>query len=498
MVVGSGHISEGIYIGTLKTSSRFRFSARVHAALADFFKTRRVAVGILPVCFSSRCLTMSGPRVRFSMNILILTIGTRGDVQPHIALGVGLSDAGHDVTICTSPRYHVLFENRGPAFALLNDDIVALVESAEGRAAIEDMSSLISGLTAATRLLLRHGDIQRELVRDAWTATADVEPDAIVYHPKMACGLHFAEKLEIPAVIAPLYPLFLPTSAYPNVGLAPLHLGASLTGTFNRVTHRVVRSVVRGISTRYFSDWRSEHSLPPLPRGHGILRDANGRPASFMNAWSEHVASNPDDWPRDVETTGYWFLDSRPDWTPSPDLAAFLDAGPPPVYIGFGSMASRHPERTTQLVLDAVAQSGCRAILASGWGGLTPDDVPDSVFRLDGAPHDRLFPRCAAVVHHGGAGTTAAGLRAGRPTVICPFFGDQPFWGRRVHELGAGPEPIPQKKLTASGLASAIRAATETSSIRQSARELGRRIRDEDGIGRALHYLTNLVSSSSR
>ncbi len=432
------------------------------------------------------------------MNVLILTIGTRGDVQPHIALGVGLCDAGHEVTICTSPRYRALFEDRGPAFAPLSDDIVALVESAEGRAAIEDMSSLISGVTATTRLLRRHGDIQRDLVRDAWTATADVEPDIIVYHPKMACGLHFAEKLGIPAVIAPLYPLFLPTSAYPNLGLAPLNLGASFTGAYNRITHRIVRSVVRGVSTRYFSGWRSEHGLPPLPRGHGILRDGAGRRASFMNGWSEHVALNPPDWPDNVETTGYWFLDSRPDWTPSSDLAAFLDAGPPPVYIGFGSMASRHPERTTQLVLDAVAQSGSRTLLASGWGGLTPGDVPGSVFRLDGAPHDWLFPRCSAVVHHGGAGTTAAGLRAGRPTVICPFFGDQPFWGRRVHELGVGPEPIPQKKLTVSGLAAAIQAATETPSIRQSARNLGRRIRDEDGIGRAIQHLTTLVSTPSR
>lgn len=431
------------------------------------------------------------------MNVLILTIGTRGDVQPHIALGVGLSDAGHEVTICTSPRYRALFEHRGPAFAPLSDDIVALVESAEGRAAIEDMSSLFSGLTAATRLLRRHGDVQRDLVRDAWAATAATEPDVIVYHPKMACGLHFAEKLGIPAVIAPLYPLFLPTAEYPNLGLAPLRLGTSLTQMYNRGTHRIVRSVVRGISTRYFSDWRSEHGLPPIPRGHGILRDSTGRSASFLNAWSEHVAPNPPDWPTGVETIGYWFLDSPDDWTLAPDLAAFLGAGPPPVYIGFGSMASRHPERTTQLVLDAVARSRCRAILASGWGGLTPEDVPDSVFRLEDAPHDWLFPRCAAVIHHGGAGTTAAGLRAGRPTVICPFFGDQPFWGRRVHELGVGPEPVPQKKLTATKLASAIRAATDTPSMCESARDLGRRIREEDGIGRAIQYLTTLVSTSS-
>jgi len=431
------------------------------------------------------------------MRVLILTIGTRGDVQPHIALAVGLSRAGHRVTVCTSPRYRDLFEGQGPDFAPLNDDIVALVESAEGRVAIEDMASFVAGVRAAVRLLRDHGDIQRALVRDGWAAAEATRPDVIVYHPKMAAGLHYAERLGIPAVIAPLYPLFLPTTAFPNLGLAPLPFDGAIARGYNRVSHWLVRAVVRAVSVRYVRDWRSAQGLPPIPRGCGVVRRADGTRVPFLNAWSEHVAPNPPDWPADIATTGYWFLDRPGDWQPSAALTAFLDEGPPPVYIGFGSMAARDPEQTTQTVLRTLRQTGQRALLARGWGGIDANDTPDAVFLLDEAPHDWLFPQCAAVVHHGGAGTTAAGLRAGRPTVICPFFGDQPFWGRRVHALGAGPPPIPQKKLTADRLSMALRSATGDTTMRRRAAQIGEKIRAEDGIGRAIDCLQHIAEGKA-
>jgi UDP:flavonoid glycosyltransferase YjiC (YdhE family) len=164
----------------------------------------------------------------------------------------------------------------------------------------------------------------------------------------------------------------------------------------------------------------------------------------------------------------------------------FLQSGPPPVYIGFGSMAGRDPERRAEIALEALKRSGQRGVLLTGWGGLQPRDLPDDVYAVDSVPHDWLFPQMAAVVHHGGAGTTAAGLRAGTPTVIVPFFGDQPFWGRRVAELGVGPAPIPQKQLSVERLAAAIRTAAGDPAMRARAQELGRRIRQEDGVARAV------------
>ncbi len=156
-------------------------------------------------------------------------------------------------------------------------------------------------------------------------------------------------------------------------------------------------------------------------------------------------------------------------------------------------MAGRSPEDTARLVLDALAQSGQRGLLLTGWGGLSPESVPDNVFVVDSAPHSWLFPRMAAVVHHGGAGTTAEGLRAGVPTVIVPFVLDQPFWGARVKALGLGPDPLPQKKLTAERLAEAIRIAVTDADMKQRAHSCGEAIRAEDGIGRAVKIIQRTI-----
>lgn len=197
----------------------------------------------------------------------------------------------------------------------------------------------------------------------------------------------------------------------------------------------------------------------------------------------------PPDWDRDKHITGFWFLEHGQDWTPPDELLDFLGSGPRPVYVGFGSMNNRDPEETTDLVVQALVRSGQRGILGLGWGGLASTKLPDSIFPIRSAPHDWVFPRMAAVVHHGGAGTTAAGLRAGVPTVVVPFMSDQPLWARRVHELGAGPRPIPRKRLTARRLEKAIRQAVTDPRIQKHARRLGERLRAEDGVDRAVDII---------
>jgi sterol 3beta-glucosyltransferase len=179
-------------------------------------------------------------------------------------------------------------------------------------------------------------------------------------------------------------------------------------------------------------------------------------------------------------------------WQPPAALDAFLESGPAPVYIGFGSMGSRDPEQTAKLVLEAVKKTGQRAILQSGWGGLKADQLPNDVHLIGQTPHHWLFPKMAAVVHHGGAGTTAAGLRAGVPTTLIPFFGDQPFWGERVARLGVGTKPIPRKQLTSDNLAQAIQTSTQNSSIRQAATRIGEKIRAEDGIAKFVQALEQI------
>jgi UDP:flavonoid glycosyltransferase YjiC (YdhE family) len=221
------------------------------------------------------------------------------------------------------------------------------------------------------------------------------------------------------------------------------------------------------------------------------------RKSPVLYGYSPAVIPRPPDWGEDVHVTGYWFLDAVDDWTPAPELVAFLEGDPPPIYVGFGSMSSRNPEETANIVFQALAQSGQRAVVLSGWGGLQPERIPDSVFMVESVPFSWLFPRMAAVVHHGGAGTTAAGLRAGVPSLVVPFFGDQPYWGQRVADLGAGPKPIPRKRLTADRLAEAISQAVTDEAICQRAAELGARIRAEDGIARAVAIIEQQVEEGS-
>jgi len=208
-----------------------------------------------------------------------------------------------------------------------------------------------------------------------------------------------------------------------------------------------------------------------------------------LYSYSSSVVPKPPDWGEHIHVTGYWFLDHSSDWQPSADLVNFLEAGPPPVYIGFGSMTNRAPEATAKIVLEALKRSGQRGLIATGWGGLKSADLPDGVFKLESVPHDWLFPRVAAVVHHGGAGTTAAGLRVGVPSVLVPHFGDQPFWARQVVRLGVGPKAIPRKRMTAEKLGAAIATAVTDENIQARAAALGERIRTEDGVEKAIEVV---------
>lgn len=210
--------------------------------------------------------------------------------------------------------------------------------------------------------------------------------------------------------------------------------------------------------------------------------------------WSPALIPKPLDWPQRISISGFFFLSLASSYTPPPDLARFLASGPPPVYIGFGSIVVEDPNALTEMVFTAIRKTGVRALVSKGWGGLGGDelDLPPGVMMLGNCPHDWLFPHCSAVVHHGGAGTTAAGIRCGKPTVVVPFFGDQPFWGSMVAKAGAGPEPKPYKKLTAAILAESISMAISPRTL-ERAQELGAKIRDERGADEAAKTFLTLL-----
>ncbi len=409
--------------------------------------------------------------------IMIITIGTRGDIQPFVALGKRLMSEGYDVALQTADHFKPMVEEAGLPYLYMNNDFIALTESKEGQAAIDGGGKLALMKTVMPLLA--------SMLQDEWAAVQAFSPDLIVYHPKSLGGYHFAEKLGIPQFKALALPLYTPTKAYPSPILPGLRLG----GAFNRATYKMMDfafAPYMGV----INDFREKTlGLPRRGRFASEGKDATGSPVPILYCYSAHVLPVPNDYPPEAHVTGYWHLDRQEAWQPSSELEAFLAAGAPPVYIGFGSMAGTHAENRTKAVLAALAQSGQRGLLASGWGGLKERTLPETVFMLDQAPHDWLFPRVAAVVHHGGAGTTAAGLRAGKPTIIVPFVADQPFWGRIVHELGAGPAPIPQKRLTAETLSQAIGIAVGDADMQRKAAEIGAKLRAEDGTGNAVEVI---------
>jgi sterol 3beta-glucosyltransferase len=296
-----------------------------------------------------------------------------------------------------------------------------------------------------------------------------------------------AASLGIPAFEAVYLPMIVPTRRWPFPILPVRNLGGSL----NRLSYSlntVMTLPLRGTVDR----WRTERLGQSALSRPG---DARGASKPVLHCFSPSVIGPPNDWPETVHTTGFWFLD-EPEYTPSPDLVAFLESGPPPVYVGFGSMASQHPEDVARLVVEAIRRSGNRGVLATGWGGVGPVEASDDLFCVDAVPHDWLFPRMAAVVHHGGSGTTAAGLRFGKPTVICPFAVDQPYWGRVVADLGVGPRAIPQRRLTADRLARAIELATRDEAMQRRTERLGERIRAEQGVARAVEIIEATINRS--
>jgi sterol 3beta-glucosyltransferase len=409
------------------------------------------------------------------MRIVILTAGSRGDVQPFVALGRGLKAEGHEVTLATAATFEKFITDNGLQFGYLNDDLLKLKDTSEGRQALEGSGNKLALIKKVKPML-------RQMLDDAWKASQDAE--AIIYHPKALAGYHIAEKLNIPAFMSIPLPLFTPTKEFPVPILSP---NIRLGGWFNRLSYSAMK-LVSAPYTGMINDWR-EQSLGLSRRKFDELIRADGTPIPVLYSYSSHVVPRPADWPEWVHATGYWFLDDQTNWQPPADLVRFLDAGSPPVYIGYGSMAGTNPQAKAKMVVDALVQSKQRGVIATGWGGLQTADLPDNVFVIDEAPHEWLFPRMGAVVHHGGAGTTAAGLRAGKPSIICPFIADQPFWGQRVYELGVSTKPIPQKKLTASLLADAICSALTDSQMRQNAENLGTKIQSEDGIGNAVSII---------
>ncbi|MFE5909249.1 glycosyltransferase [Streptomyces wedmorensis] len=401
-----------------------------------------------------------------------MTAGSRGDVAPYTGLGAGLVRAGHEVTLAAHGLFEPLVAGSGVRFRPLPVDPRAELHSARGR-------RLHDAATAAGKFV-RLASMARRAVDEMTAALVEVarEGEVLLVGGSLGpLGYAIADGLSVPALGLHLQPLH-PTGEFP----APV-LGTRSLGTVgNRLSGQAVMTSVELL----FSD-----AVRSLGR-HGLAtpgRSARHRARPVLHGYSELVVPRPRDWPAGLEVSGYWWPHETGRLTP--ELEDFLAAGPPPVFVGLGSATVPDPERVSREIVTALRVAKVRGIVQRGWAGLGAQG--DDILTVDEVPHSLLFPRTAAVVHHAGAGTTGAVLRAGVPTVPVPVQFDAAFWASRLTALGTAPGVVPLRRLTAATLAPALRRATSDDSHRARARALADRLAVEDGVAPVLAALTRLA-----
>lgn len=420
------------------------------------------------------------------MHITIATAGTRGDVQPYLALGNGLQRAGHAVAVATDPAFATFIETSGLTFAPV---------SADPRQALqEDIRRLTNPVSFSRWVQRQFGPLARRYTAELLAASQGT--DLLLANPLAFAAFHVAERLGIPCLPAYLQPVTPTTAWVASTGAAfPAWLPGR--GRLNFISAHLSNQVFFRLLLPTINACRAEVlGLPPLP--WKLYATLDLAPEPILYGYSRHVVPVPPDWGPWLHVTGYWFSAPDPDYRPPAELLRFLEAGPPPVYFGLGSMVDQDAADVTRLVIRALAMTGQRGVLLGGWSHLGAASLPPTVLHIESAPHDWLFPRMAAVAHHGGAGTTAAGLRAGVPSVIIPFFADQPFWGQRAAALGVGPAPIPRRRLTAERLGAALDAVMGNPQMRRRAVEVAETLRGEDGVGAAIAVVEQFAAASNR
>jgi sterol 3beta-glucosyltransferase len=432
------------------------------------------------------------------MRITMLTGGTRGDVQPYVALGVGLQRAGHHVCVLAPELFRGLITESGLDFRPIRVEWNGVeIQSPQELLRLPEMQAFMPkggkgtslfDLLAIARVAKRHmADFVAAYFDACWASSEDV--DLLIASTTSFGGPDFAEKQGIPCILAVIQPL-TPTRAFPQPLLASRDV--RLNHAINRLTYYVLRMFTWLVLGKPINKWRREMGLAPHS-GFSYWHQIQAQTTVY--GFSPSVLPTPADWPPNHHVTGYWLLDEPTGWQPSAHLVRFLEDGPPPVCVGFGSMPGGDMIRMARVVLEALRLSNQRGVLLSGWGELGGSlSLPETTCSLESIPHSWLFPRMRAVVHHGGMGTTAAGLRAGIPSVIIPTGADQPFWAQRVEQLGVGVHCASFSKVTADQLAAALREVTTDTALRQRAAALGERIRAEDGVGQAVAVIQKQLS----
>ena len=411
------------------------------------------------------------------MKLVAVTFGTEGDTRPIATLCRALKDAGHDVMLLAAEGTLTSAGDLGVPHAALAGDIRGTLQPGGG------IASMLSGkksLNATAKALARiANDNATAWMRQTLHVIGGC--DAVIGAGLAAfAGFSAAEKLGIPIIGAGMFPL-TPTAEFPSPFLPPRRIPRFL----NRFTHRLVIQAL----------WRKFRKAINAARAEVCNLPPRGKP------WIEHpmiygispsLISRPADWPSNAYVCGQWVRPTR-EWNPPQSLRDFLAAGEAPLYVGFGSMVGFDRDPLVAAIVSAVA--GRRALFYPGWSGAQGLQLPKNFCVIEDTPHDWLFPRTSVVIHHGGSGTTHSATRAGVPSIVLPFAGDQPFWAERLRVLGVAPETTSGREVTAYCLERAINVAL-MAPMRGRAAALGEKMRAEDGPMSAVATLRALLDKT--
>ena len=407
------------------------------------------------------------------MNIAILTYGSRGDVQPFLPLSVKLISRGHHVKLAAPSRFKNLVEGCGITFIPLPGDPAD---------AIQKITAGGQNIFTMLREGLRHAfEVGGPVFRQSEEACKGA--DLIIHAFSHAVYGHtLAREMNIPDIHIQTFPMFAPTGDYPSVVLPDLE-----NRSLNYFTHLAGIKIIWWLSLFGYEYIRRRAGFPKRKLFFPFDKDPLRPPTLILCAWSPSLLPPSAEWTANVHVTGFFFFDETESYQPPAELQNFLSAGDAPICVSFGSMVNRDAERIDRVIREAAARTNNRVVILSGWGGALKPSSNDLLY-LESAPHDWLLPRCKMIVHHGGAGTVSAGMRAGIPQVVVPFMTDQPFWARRVHAAGVSPKPILVKRLTVERLTQAITEADQEA-IHARAGALGQVVRKENGVERAVELI---------
>ncbi|MGN0794939.1 MAG: glycosyltransferase [Aristaeellaceae bacterium] len=401
------------------------------------------------------------------MKITMIAIGSTGDVRPYCLLGRELKRRGHEITVAAFADFDEMVTRAGLSFFPLSGDVKDLMSHLMKPGAV--------GVNYLREAEIAIRKIAPVLLNDLTRSCEGAEAMLCTFLGTVFYSV--AEKYRIPCVQTHFYPMD-PNPDTPISSAPWPHLGS----WWNRLSYRIGYLLISVLEKRYLTAWRREHGLSTRRLRTKPDYTSYGHRVAAVYATSPLLMPRPANWDAKIYMSGFWWEEADTPFTPPRALLDFLSAGEKPVYIGFGSMVSGDMAETFRIVLEAVDRAGIRAVIASGWSGEKQPAGTDRVFYVDYVPHGWLFERVSAAVHHGGAGTTAASLRAGLPTLVVPFGGDQPFWGDRVHAAQCGPAPVPRDRMTAGRLAEALRDLTQNPVYRQKAAAMGEGMRRERGV----------------